>query len=462
MAFDKMKLSFARWLGVQGVVEDARGTPESIANQMDAAQITSALINAEQGYVGDLWNLYDSIMAGDVWIQSMLNQRKLAVLNDVIQAEPEDKNNPADVQAAAEVNASIKRLRRFRMGTLSHLMDGCLRPVSVCEMVFRVDTDRPGRYLLDRVVPVPHYCQTFEKGTLELFRQDAANSGRIIANQTYACEAGHHIVHRGHMLTMPDSWGGPMRCLVFLWLLKTANREWWARSVERWGAPIPLGKYPTGDSKAKAALQAAFSRFYRLGGLTVSDQTSVELIAGPAAGDGSVWEKLQSWAERQITIAILGQELSTGAKSTGLGSGVANLQGAVRDDITLMDTIALAETLTTDFAGAILRANAMPGHCTMTIGLGTSIGQARELGTFLASVAFAGIEAQDSAIRELGKLAGLDLQRKPVSAAMGLPGQQAGGAFPGQTLSALSSLFGRGYTPHQIATAISKIVEEKK
>lgn len=408
-------------LGVQQVVEDYRGTPESIANQMDANKISNALIEAEQGYVGDLWNLYDSILAGDSWIQAMLTQRKLAVLNDVIQAEPEDKDRPEDQQAADAVNASIKRLRRFRMGTLSHLMDACLRPVSVTEMVFRANPDLPGKFILDRIVPVPHYCQDFRNGKLQLLKQNEANAGRT-ATDLYDCTPGKHIVHRGHMMTTPDNWGGPMRCLVFLWLLKTCNREWWARSLERWGSPVPIAKYPSGDKAAKIAIREAFNKFYRLGGLIVSDNSSVELIAGAAAGDGTAWEKLQNWAERQITISILGQDLSTGTDATGMGSGVADLHGRVRDDVTLMDEMAIGETLTTDLAGAIQSANALTGRSKIVLGTGTNLAKASTLSLILASLYSAGVETDDPALDDLGGMIGLGLRRssKPASLPFGV------------------------------------------
>ena len=406
---DTLRNQVLKFLNVQSIVEDSRGTPESIANQMDAGSIANAIASAESGYVEELWNLYDSILSGDSWIQSMLSQRKLAVLCDVIKADPDDPKSEADVQAASFVQAQIKHLRRFRMGALSHLMDGVLRPVSLCEMVFRADVDHPGKFKLDRIVPVPHYCQDFRNGFLQIRKQDPQN-GRA-TNELYAAEPLRHICHRGHLLTQPDCWGGPMRSLVFLWLLKTCNREWWARSLERWGSPIPLGKYPSGDMKAKLALQQAFSKFYRIGGLTVSDNTTVELIAGAAAGDGTPWEKLQSWAERQITIAILGQELSTGAQPTGMGSGVADLQGTVRDDITLMDNMALSETLTTDFASAICSVNNFPGSCHIVIGSGTNLRKAASLADILFKLYNAGIEADDDAIESLSAMIGLLLRR---------------------------------------------------
>jgi len=423
-----------RFLGIQSVVEDNRGTPESIANQMDASRITAALSEAESGYVYDLWNLYDSIIAGDSWIQSMLEQRKLAVLSDPILAVPEDLKNPLpeDVEAARIVNASIRNIRRFKTGCCSHLLDGILRPVALCELVFRQDDKTPGKYLLDRITPVPHYCEDFRNGRLQLRRQDPKNQGRV-TDDLYDVEPGRHIVHRGHMLSMPDNWGGPMRSLLFLWLLKTCDREWWARSLERWGAPVPVGKYPSGDTKAKLALRQAFDMFHRLGGLIMADNTSVELVAGPAAGDGTAWKTLQDWAERQITIRILGQELSTGAEATGLGSGVAELHSRVRDDIVLMDETALAETLTTDLVPAILSVNDTPGHCRIVIGTGTNLAKGQTLANILSPLYTAGVEVADDGLSSLGEMIGLPLRRaeKPV------------GMTPGQ-FATMSQLFPKG------------------
>lgn len=407
---ERARQAVMKWVGIQSVVEDSRATPESFANQMDASRITSALIAAEQGYVSELWALYDAVISGDSWIGAMLNQRKLAILNDAINVLPEDPENPDDVSTAESVEASIKRLRRFRMGTLSHLLDGVLRPCSVCEMVFTPDISRPGRYILDRIVPVAHWCQDFRSGHMELLKQDAGNQGRT-GTETYPIAYGRHIVHRGHICTAPDNWGGPMRSLIFLWLLKTCNREWWARSLERWGSAIPLGKYPSGDKAAKTSLLEAFSRFHRLGGMAVSDSTNVELIAGQAAGDGSAWERLQLWAERQITIAIVGQDLSSGADSTGLGSGVADLHSRVRDDLILMDELALGETLTSDLAGGLIAANDLPGSCSVTLGTGTNLAKATSLSTILSQLFTAGIEADDDSIDTLGTMMGIGLQR---------------------------------------------------
>lgn len=383
--------------------------PASIGNQVDAARITAAVSMAEQGSVGELWSIYDSVLAGDLWVQAMLDARKLATLNDTITAVPDDPDRPEDTEAAEAVNGAIRGVLRFRLGCLNALMDGVLYPVSVVEKRYAPDLARPGQYRLVELKRVPHWLEDYRTGSLRIRAQDGA--GRAM-DSTYDVEPARHIVHRGSMLTMPDQWGGPFRSVLFLWLIKTCNREWWARSLERWGAPIPVGKYPRGDTQAKAALKLAFSQYLRLGGIVTSDNASVELIAGASTGNGEAFAKLQAWAEGQIQIRILGQTLSAQASPTGLGSGVADLQGEVRDDITLMDQMALGETLTDGLARPHLAVMGLPGQCSVRVGSGTDLNQAQTLAGVLASLATAGVEVDDDAIAALSDLMGLSLRRR--------------------------------------------------
>ena len=88
-----------------------------------------------------------------------------------------------------------------------------------------------------------------------------------------------------------------------------------------------------------------------------------------------------------------------------------SLQGTVRDDITLMDNMALSETLTTDFASAICSVNNFPGSCHIVIGSGTNLRKAASLADILFKLYNAGIEADDDAIESLSAMIGLLLRR---------------------------------------------------
>ncbi len=429
----------------QIVIEDSRSMPQNMAHMMDASRIRAAIVSAEQGYVRDLWSLYQGVLIGDPWIQGLLQTRKLACLEQPITCEPSDEENADDVAAAEAVEDALEALRGFRSLSMSHLMDSILTPVSVAEKIYAPDPESPGRFRLQRVVPVYHHLEDYRAGRLRLHAQ-AEPDGRVI-DEFYDIDTMRHIVHKGNILSLPDNWGGPMRSLLFLWLLRTCNREWWARNAERWNAPIPVGKYPPGDRDAKRQLEAAFSNFLRLGGLVVSDQTAVELIQSAASGSADAFERLQNWAGREIQILIVGQELSSTSQATGLGSGVASLQGRVRDDLADLDIALLSETLTDQLARPHLEINGIRGDVRVKVGATTNYRLASALSEIMPGLASSGIEPTDEGVERIG-------------AAIGIPMQRGARPIAGSHLSTLSTLPTHLRSPSAIRAALASLLRD--
>lgn len=380
---------------VQIVIEDSRGTPQNLAYLMDAARIRAAVDNAESGRVDDLWSLFQGVLAGDSWIQGLLATRKLSVLNDVIRVEPTDPKAADDVVAAADVQSAILGVPDFRRVFLSHLLDSVVLPVSVSEKIYLPDQQTPGRFRLHRLVAVPHFLEDFRTGTIMLRRQDERGAA---IDDVYPIDPRRHVVHRGNLLNAPDNWGGPMRSLLVLWLVRTCNREWWARNAERWGMPFPVGKYPAGDTTAKASLQNAFSNALRIGGMVVSDQTTIDLIEASGSSNDA-FERLQKWAERQIQIAIVGQDLSSSSAPTGMNSGVATLQGQVRDDMTAFDSQMIGQTLTDHLAKPHLAINGLRGSCRVEIGAASNLRALCQLASVLPSYLLLGLNSPTTVSR---------------------------------------------------------------
>src|ERR1700678_2028828 len=79
-----------------------------------------------------------------------------------------------------------------------------------------------------------------------------------------------HVVHRGHDLTeFRDNWGGPGRSLLFWWLFRQLGRSWFAKGMENYGPPWPLGYADTKDPEAVNLLRDAFKLSKSIGGLVV-------------------------------------------------------------------------------------------------------------------------------------------------------------------------------------------------
>ena len=91
------------------------------------------------------------------------------------------------------------------------------------------------------------------------------------------------------MLTTPDNRGGPMRSLVFWWLLSSMGRDWWARFLDKYGSPFLVGKYDQADDASRGVLERAFQWAVRVGGIVVSKQTEVEIIQASASQSGDAF-----------------------------------------------------------------------------------------------------------------------------------------------------------------------------
>jgi phage gp29-like protein len=76
-----------------------------------------------------------------------------------------------------------------------------------------------------------------------------------------------------------------------------------------------------------------------------------------AKGQSDPFMAMINWAEASQSKAILGGDLSSTAKATGMGSGVANLQGEVRKDLRDSDAKQIQGTLTRDLLYPILALN---------------------------------------------------------------------------------------------------------
>jgi phage gp29-like protein len=63
----------------------------------------------------------------------------------------------------------------------------------------------------------------------------------------------------------------------------------------------------------------------------------IEFLEASRTGSIDTYEKLCRYMDTQISLAVLGEELSTSAKPTGLGSGVADVQNDVRLELVKAD-----------------------------------------------------------------------------------------------------------------------------
>lgn len=393
-------------------VGTAFGEPPSLAQSITADRVASILRQAEGGETLDLFALYREIILGHAHTQNLVNQRKLNVLTKALNIVAADDENPADVAAARAAQVLI-RTRGWMTVAMNHLLNGHLYPVAVLEQPYKLAPANPFglSFIPAEFAPVPYHLLDYTGGTLQLWKADETHGQRTGAKIDLAEHPNRYIVHRGHLLTnIPDNWGGPMRAALFWWLFAVMDRDWWVRFLDRYGAPFIVGRYDTADTGSKSTLTRAFSAATRLFGLVVSKETDIAIHSVNTTSHGEAFERMQAFANGELSKLILGQSMTVTAQAGGLGGAQAEVQENVQGSIEAFDLAALAETVNNDIIAPFLRMNGLPGRAEMQVATDTAA-ELRDRGQFLETARKAGLEVTDEGIALLNKMSGLPLQR---------------------------------------------------
>ena len=393
-------------------VINARNEPSAIASNMDIDRVNAVIVSAQAGNMTPMMTLYRDILLSDSHIQGEFNKRKLAVLGDQLSIQPFNDKSKDDKKAADLVTDSIGGLKGWIMAC-SHLLDGSLWPVSILEKVFTL-SNKPGlTYDVKELVPVPHRLIDFSDGTLRIF--DVDEESGMVKLSSHVPDPERYIVHRGHLLSYPDCFGGPMRSLVFWWLFSAMDRTWWARYLDRYGSPFLVGKYDQNDDPSRVILERAFSYAVKIGGLVVSKDTQVEIQNAASSGSGDAYEKFLAICQREKSKLILGQTLSAEAQATGMNSGQAVGHEKVRQDYRVFDGLMLGATLREQLFEQLIRINGLSGMVPSATWGAESVEDIKALTSLLSGFNAAGLEVDDTAISILSKRCGFDLRRKEKS-----------------------------------------------
>lgn len=405
--------------------------PTNLSSYATAATIQAAIRAAEAGDTRNLFALYRDSVLGDEHIQSELSKRKLATLNEARNVLPYS-DDPADVAAAQACERAIEDCENWT-DALIWLLNGTVWPVAVAEKIFRPgDTGSGLQYTLDCIHPVNYalLCYGFTptvappaagaeagretwEAALRIYPTDARGGIVLGSNAAYALDPLRHVVHRGHTLAgVRDNWGGPMRSILGWWLLRQLGREWFGRFMERYGAPFIVAKTDVTNPAAVTFVKSALSLATKLCGLVLSHEDSAELKEAVVSGGADGHERFHAVCNAAISRLIVGGDLSSSAKATGLGSGVADLQGGVRDDLRAFDQLKLAETIRQQIFRPLLDVNGLTGRAPRIVWGGLDPAESAALADLLVKLTQAGLEPSDDAIPGLSERVGFSVQRK--------------------------------------------------
>ena len=390
--------------------------PRAVAPAMDAAAVANIIRDAEVGNTRNLFALYRDLMF-DSHILAEFSKRLSAMLGDQINVQPADEAVAEDAALAKSCHRMIKQSRDW-FDAMKHLLTACLWPVAVVEKVWRPATTPGLTYELYRLKPVPAQLLNFSMGYLRI--ADVDEQGNMTGT-FHLPDPRSYIVHRGHLMPTDDNWGGPMRAILFWWLLKTQTVGWWARFLERY-QPIFVGKFRGGDDRARLVLENAFSTAHKLGGIVINTETEFDVKQSLQAANVEGFEKFHAICAREISKIITGHAMSQESSAGGINDGEAKGKELVRQDIRQLDSILLGATVKQQLFDDFKRYNNLPGELPEVWWGAESFEEASATADVLFKSSQAGLEPTDDALPVLSKRLGFALRRKAAMPAPALGG----------------------------------------
>lgn len=143
--------------------------------------------------------------------------------------------------------------------------------------------------------------------------------------------------------------GGLARAAAWAWLFKNYATKDWVRFVEAYGQPIRVGKYDQAASKEdKKVLLQAVTNVASDASAIIPEAMMIEFVDDSTVrGRSEIYKDLVGYVDRQISIAVLGQTLTTEQGDSG-SYALGQVHNLVRGDIERSDARQLAETLRRD------------------------------------------------------------------------------------------------------------------
>jgi len=271
----------------------------------------------------------------DAHAGAVLAKRKLAVTGRAWVVEPHSEA-PADVAAADLVRDYFSGMQFNAL--CKRLLEATLQGYAVAEIMWAVVD---GKLLPERIKARNARRFTFDlKDELRLLTREAPMLGEALPPRKF-------IVHRRGADTEDSPYGEGVGSMLF-WpvFFKRNGITFWLTFADKFGAPTALGKYPAGAQKAEQKkLLEALKAISRDAGVVIPEGMAIELLEASRSGSVDTYEKLVRYMDELISKAVLGETMSTTASAAGMGSGQAQVQDGVREEVARDDADELSETL---------------------------------------------------------------------------------------------------------------------
>lgn len=324
---------------------------EYLTGQLDGlspARVAARLRAADDG---DLWaqhRLFSDLEERDAHLSAEMGKRRRAPLTLDWTIEPPRNPSAAEKANAEWLTEVLTDAADPFEELLVALMDGVGHGFAPVELAWL----KSGKELLPAFHPRPQEWFRLDTTRRELRLRDASADGAPLQPFGWVMHT-YGKAKTGYLGRM-----GLHRVLVWPFLYKAYAIGDFAEFLETFGLPMITGKYFSGATDdEKASLLRAVTALGHDARAIMPAEMQLEIQSVSHSAVTSPHLAMVDWAERSQSKAILGQTMSAEAKSTGIGSGNADLHDEVRHDILKADARQIEGTITRDLLYPLIALN---------------------------------------------------------------------------------------------------------
>ncbi len=334
----------------------ARRVPrETNIDALTPANIKTLLIDAEAGHIEAQSELFELMEERDGELAAHLRTRRAGVLRSPWSIDPDPEAESASaadraVDYCRQVIADIPDMEE----TLADLLDAIGKGFAIQEIEWA--TSRTAWTPTEMIYRPQRWFRLAGDGrTLRLLGDTAG--------ETLPINPLNFVVHRVRSQSGFDWRTGLMRSCVRAFIVRFFAWKDWMAFGEIYGMPPRVGYLREDVAWDSQEAQNLYSAVQALGtdcAVLIQEGNRIEFPGGQrAAGEGQVYQAMLDRAGRELTLAILGQLLTSGGEGGG-SYALGEVHNQVRWDLIVSDTRSLERTLREQLLARIVAFNLGP------------------------------------------------------------------------------------------------------
>ncbi len=309
--------------------------------------IKRMLLAAESGDLAAQAELFERMEEKDGELDACLRTRKTGVARLRSEVQPAD-DSPGAEEAAELCRSVIADIPDLNQAIFD-LLDAIPKGFSVQEIDWETGASR---WRPRRLVWRPQrWFGAADDGETLLLRD---NAGRTVEPNPL-----NFVIHRVKARSGFSARTGLLRSCVRAFIVRHFAWKDWMAFAEVYGTPPRIGwlrEQVPWDSEEARELWQAVRALGMDAAAVVREGNRIEVLDTRSAGDGQIFERILDRAGREMTLAVLGQLLTTGGEKGG-SYALGHVHNQVRWDLIEADALALARTLTDQLLRPIVRLN---------------------------------------------------------------------------------------------------------